>query len=55
MTKRQIVVELHMNGEVWANESYPKAYLEDYLRKYNEAKKMSLEELYKKIKGTKGE
>lgn len=45
MTKAQIINALHEVGEVWANDSYPKKYLEDYLNNYNKAREMTDEEL----------
>ena len=53
-TKERIVQELHSYGEVWANESYPKEYLEGYLAKYKAASEMTAEELLKKIMEKKG-
>lgn len=49
MTKKQIIEELHANGEIWANESYSKKYLEDYLTRYQNAMTLSMEELEARI------
>jgi len=53
MKKIDLIRELHSVGETWANISYPKAYLEDYLKRYTEARNMSDKELYAKVKGRK--
>ena len=50
MTKAQIIKELHGVGEVWANESYSKQYLQNYLDNYNKATQMTEEELLALIK-----
>lgn len=49
MTKRELIEELHKNGEFWANETCSKKELEDYLKGLNRAKSLSLEELAKYI------
>lgn len=49
MTKKELINELHQNGEFWANESYKKEYLESYLKGIKKAKKMPIEELAKFI------
>ena len=54
MTKKEIVRELHSNGELWANESYSKQYLADYLDRLNDARSMSDEELLAHIMKGKG-
>lgn len=48
-TKEQLVQELHGCGEMWADESYPKEYLANYLTKYREASEMSAKDLFKRI------
>ena len=53
-TKKQLVQELHDCGEVWADESYSKEYLADYLAKYKEASEMSAKDLFKRIMAKKG-
>ena len=53
MTKAQIIAELHSNGESWANDSYTKAQLENYLNNLKAAKNMSMEELLAKINSRK--
>ena len=45
MTKKEIINELHRHGELWANESYSKKELQDYLNGLLRAQTMSLEEL----------
>ena len=45
MTKREMIEELHKNGEFWANETYSKKQLEDYLKGLERARSLSLEEL----------
>lgn len=50
MTKAQIIEELHGVGEVWANESYSKQYLQNYLDEYNKASRMTEAELLAIIK-----
>ena len=50
MTKAQIIEELHGVGEVWANESYSKQYLQSYLDEYNKASRMTEAELLAIIK-----
>ena len=50
MTKIEIIEELHSCGEMWANNSYSKEYLEKYLKEYKEATKMTIEELYAAIR-----
>ena len=54
MKKAEIIKELRDRGEVWANESYSKAYLENYLNGYKKAEKMSLEELEAIVKSRRG-
>lgn len=49
MLKAEIIKKLHGHGEMWANDSYSKKYLEKYLADYEKASSMSLEELYAKI------
>ena len=49
MSKAEIVKKLHEHGEMWANDSYSKKYLENYLTNYEKSCSMSLEELYAKI------
>ena len=49
MTKAQIIEKLHAHGEVWADASYPKSYLEEYLDRYQMASEMSAADLYAKI------
>ena len=49
MLKAEIIKKLHGYGEMWANDSYSKKYLEKYLTDYEKASSMSLEELYAKI------
>ncbi len=49
MLKVEIIKKLHEHGEMWANDSYSKKYLEKYLADYEKASAMSLEELYAKI------
>lgn len=49
MLKAEIIKKLHGHGEMWANDSYSKKYLEKYLANYEKAASMSLEELYAKI------
>lgn len=49
MTKKELVKELHQHGELWANETFAKKYLEDYLNGLERARKMSFEELSKVI------
>lgn len=49
-TKAEIIEKLHGHGEMWANESYDREYLEDYLIGYEKAINMSTEELYAKLK-----
>ena len=53
-TKEQLVQDLHDYGEVWADESYSKEYLADYLAKYKEASEMSAKDLFKRIMAKKG-
>lgn len=50
MTKKEIINELHKRGCWWANESYSKAYLKEYLDGETKAKEMTLEELEAYIK-----
>lgn len=50
MTKKGIINELHKRGYLWANESYSKAYLEEFLDGDAKAKEMSLKELEAYIK-----
>lgn len=50
MTKVEIVQELHENGEVWADISYPKDVLARYLTDLRRAQKMTDEELKSKTK-----
>ena len=45
MTKRELIDELHKNGEFWANETYSKKELENYLKGLERARNMSIEEL----------
>ena len=45
MTKAEIVAQLQSMGETWANPSYSKEYLENYLLGLKKAAKMSLKEL----------
>lgn len=45
MTKKELIKELEKNGEFWANESYSKKELEDYLKGLERARNMSMEEL----------
>lgn len=54
MTKAQIVKELHLKGEFWANESYSKVTLERYLNELREAESMTTEQLLARIKERKG-
>ena len=49
MLKAVIIKKLHGHGEMWANDSYSKKYLEKYLAGYEKALTMPLEELYAKI------
>lgn len=49
MKKAEIIKKLHGHGEMWANNSYSKKYLENYLANYEKSMSMSLEELYAKI------
>ena len=49
-TKAQIIKELHDVGETWANESYTKEYLQNWLDTYNKAMNMTEEELLAMIK-----
>ena len=49
MIKAEIIKKLHRHGEMWANDSYSKKYLENYLTNYEKSCSMSLEELYAKI------
>lgn len=49
MLKAEIIRKLHGHGEMWANDSYSKKYLEKYLAGYEKALTMPLEELYAKI------
>ena len=49
MLKVENIKKLHEHGEMWANDSYSKKYLEKYLADYEKASAMSLEELYAKI------
>lgn len=50
MTKRQLIHELHNRGEMWANMEYSKKELEQYLRGYDRASKMTMEELIEELK-----
>lgn len=50
MTKKELVRELESYGEVWANESYSKEYLQKYLSEIKLARSMSLEDLLSHIK-----
>ena len=51
MNKAQLITELHNRGEWWANESYSKQYLQNYLEQSNKASSMSMEELLAHIQG----
>jgi len=53
MKKAEIISELHARGELWANESYSKAQLENYLNETKEAESMTAEELLAKINSRK--
>lgn len=50
ITKAEIIEELHSYGEMWANDSYSKEYLEKYLKEYKKATEMTDEELYATIR-----
>lgn len=45
MKKTEIIEELHRAGEVWADMTYSKAYLEKALNDLKKAQRMTLEEL----------
>ena len=49
MTKKEIIRELESYGEVWANETYSKEYLQNFLDGLKEAREMSLEDLLSHI------
>ena len=49
MTKKELIKEIHKNGEFWANETYSKKELEDHLKGLEKAKKLDLSELVKLI------
>ncbi len=51
MNKAQLIEELHNRGEWWANESYSKEYLQNYLDGAKKASSMSMEQLLAKIQG----
>ncbi len=53
MTKKELIEELHKNGEFWANESHSKKELEDHLKGLERAKRLSLEELATYVLGAK--
>jgi len=53
MKKAEIIGELHARGELWANESYSKEQLEEYLNEKKEAESMTLDQLLAKIKSRK--
>ena len=50
MVKAQIIRELHDMGELWANESYSKTYLQNWLDTAKKAQEMTEEELLAHIK-----
>ena len=52
-TKHEIIEELRYRGEFWANDSYSKEYLSNYLEDSKKAESMSLEELEAMIKARK--
>jgi hypothetical protein len=45
MKKTEIIEELHRAGEVWADMTYSKAYLEKSLNDLKQAQSMTLDEL----------
>ena len=53
MTKAEIIHELHCLGDVWANPSYTKKYLERHLEEARKAHAMTFEELYEIVHGHK--
>ena len=55
MTKEKLIEELHSRGEMWANMSYKKKELEEYLKEYDYCRTLSADELYKMIMAKKEE
>lgn len=49
-TKAQLVAELHSYGDMWANVSYSKAYLQQQVDDARRARTMTKEELLAEIK-----
>jgi hypothetical protein len=52
MTKQEIINELHKRGCFWANMTYSKKALQDYLNGAKKAEEMTLEELEEHIRRT---